>query len=88
MLFKKFRKLEKTKTFEQKSKFLKISQNFFDGGISLLSKERKKLLIKDQATQQKEPEAVYQNILKVSNKMLVPKITNPGRLHLARKLSI
>ena len=67
--------------------FLKIIQNFFDGGISQLSEERKKLLFKDQATQQKELDAVYQNIIKVSNKMLVSKITNPGRVHLARKLS-
>ena len=68
--------------------FLKISQNFFDGGISQISKERKKLLFNDQATQQKELDAVYQNIPKVSNKMLVSKITNPGRVHLARKLNI
>ena len=45
--------------------------------IFLLSKERKKLLFKDQATQQKELDAVYQIILKVSKKMLVSKITNP-----------
>ena len=68
--------------------FLKISQNFSDGGISQLFKERKKLLFKDQATQQKELDAVHQNILKVSKTMLVSKITNPGRVHLARKLSI
>ena len=56
--------------------------------VSQLFKEKKKLLFKDQATQQKELDAVHQNILKVSNKMLVSKITNPGRVHLARKLSI
>ena len=83
-----FHNLKKIKTFEQNSKFLKIGQNFFDGGISQLSIERKKLLFKDQATQQKELDAVHQNILKLSNKMLVSKITNPGRVHLARKLSI
>ena len=52
------------------------------------AKKEKKQLFKDQATQQKRLDAVYQNILKVSNEMLVSKTTNPGRVHLTRKLSI
>ena len=60
--FKNFRKL---KLSYQIPNFLKICQNFFDGGTSLLSKERKNLLFKDQTTKRKESKTVYQNILTI-----------------------
>ena len=58
-----FQNSRKLKPSNKIPSFLKISQNFFNGGISQLSKKRKKLLFKDQATQQKELAAVHQNIL-------------------------
>ena len=62
--------------------FFNFGQNLFDFGISLLFQDRDYY----SKTTRKELQTVHQYILKLLNKPLVSKTTNPGRVQLARKL--
>ena len=82
-LFKNLRNFRKLKTLNQIPYFLNFRQNLSDFGISLLFKDGNYY----SKTERKELQTVHQYILRLLNKLLVSKITNPGRVHLARKLS-
>ena len=79
-LFKILRNFRKLRTLNKISNFLNFGQDLSDFGIS--ATQRQKLLSKDQ-----KERIAKRYILKSSNQLLVSKITNPGRVHLARKLN-
>ena len=74
-----FRKL---RTLNQIPNFSIFGQTLFDFGLSLLFKEANYY----SKTERRELQAVHQYLLKLLNKLLVSRITTPGRVHLAKKL--
>ena len=79
-LFKNLRTFRKLGTLYKIPNFFNFGRDSSDLGISLLPKTE--LLSKDQ-----KEKIAKRYILKSLNKLLVSKITNPGRVQLVRKLS-
>ena len=82
-LSQNLRNLRKLRTLNQIPNFFNFDRNLFDFGLSLLFKDGSNY----SKTKRKELQTVHEYLLKFMNKLLVPEITNPGRIHLARKLS-
>ena len=82
-LFQSLQNFRKLRTLNQIPNFFNLGKNLFDFGISLLFKDKDYY----SKTKRKELQTVHQYIPKLLNKLLVSKITNPGRVKLARKLS-
>ena len=82
-LFWNLQNFRKLGFLNQIQNFFNFGQNLFDFGISLRFRDRNYY----PKTKRKELRTVQQYIVKSLNKMLVSKITNPGKVHLGRKLS-